>query len=103
MPGQTSEDLSISLADYIKLSTEPLKLKLMSLEIDIGKLEASQVDNRSFDQIKLQVASLSEGVRELDDRLEKLENEAGIGHWLLRHVVTIVIALVIGYLSGFLR
>jgi hypothetical protein len=56
-----------------------------------------------LDQLKYQVASLSELIQSLDSRLDQLEKHASIGAWLMRQSLIIGTALLIGWLSGVLR
>lgn len=82
---------------------EFIELQFKALEKEINSLSANQVDKNGFDGLRLQVASLAEGFQELEKRLETLEDHDQIGMWVFRIVVGVTTALLIGWLSGFLR
>ena len=86
---------------------EYIQIQITGIEREINRLNASHVDKTRYDQLRLQVASLSEGIQELeqrfnalDERLEVLETHDSIGLWAFRLIVGVATALLIGWLSG---
>lgn len=89
----SQEPASISLKEY-------LQLQISGLEREINRLNATHVDKSRYDQLRLQVASLSEATHELEQRLEVLEKHDSIGRWAFGIVTSIGTAILIGWLSG---
>lgn len=90
-----TDETNISIREY-------LQLQITTLEREISRLQSSNVDKARFDQLRLQVASLSEAVQELEQRLDVLEDHDSIGMWAFRLIVGVGTALTIGWLSGFI-
>ena len=86
---------------------EYIQIQINNVEREINRLNANHVDKTRYDQLRLQVASLSELIQEreqrfhsLDERLEVLETHDSIGLWAFRLVVGVATAILIGWLSG---
>lgn len=88
-----TEQQSITIKEYIQL-------QIANLEREINRLNADHVGKARYDQLQLQVASLSEAVQELEQRLEILETHDRIGRWAFGIVTSVATALLIGWLSG---
>lgn len=93
----------LSLKEYIGLTIDPLNRELSNMRSAVEKLAGSQISAHDLDSLKLQVASLSEALQELEKRLDTLERHDNVSTWIFRSVVGIGTALLIGYLSSLLR
>lgn len=83
----------ISLKSYIEL-------QIKSIERELSRLSADHIDKHRYDQLRLQVGGMAEGMQELEKRLEILEDHDRVGMWAFRVLVGVCTALAIGWLSG---
>ncbi|MCB0208018.1 MAG: hypothetical protein KDJ52_01735 [Anaerolineae bacterium] len=88
-----SETERISLKEF-------LEVQFRALEKEMNAISTNQVDKTRFDTLRLQVASLSEGIQDLEKRLDTLEDHDAIGMWAFKIITGISTALLIGWLSG---
>lgn len=89
----------LDLKEYIKLTLTPIELRLSQIAQTVDK----SISSEQFDQLRFQVASLSELMQSVDERLDKLEQHDNIGTWLLRQSLVVGTALLIGWLSGVIK
>lgn len=90
---------NIDIREYISLKLTPVELKVDQISRAMDKT----ISSAEFEQIRFQVASLSELMQSADQRLDQLEKHDSIGVWLLRQSLVIGTALLIGWLTGVLR
>jgi hypothetical protein len=93
----------VSLKEYISFTITPIEREVNNVRSAIEKLTVSQISAHDLDGLKLQVASLSEALQELEKRVSLLEQHDNVSTWIFRSVVGIGTALLIGYLSTLLR
>lgn len=70
--------------EYVKLTMVPIERDLAGTRNALEKLAVGMVSTQVIEQLKLQVAGLSEAIQEMDKRLENLERDAQIYRWLFR-------------------
>jgi len=87
------------------MNTEPLKLRdLITTRLDdLEQQLEGQRFLQEFQQMKMQVGQLSEGMQELERRVIHLEQHKGLASWVFRQVVTIAVIVVIVWLIGVMR
>lgn len=93
----------LSLKEYIGITISPLERELSQMRSAIEKLAGSELKLHELENLKLQVASLSEGLQELEKRLDILEQHDNVSTWLFRFVAGVGTALLIAWLGGFIR
>lgn len=103
MDKDLNDQTVINFKDYIGLTIEPLKQAVVSLGLGLARLENNQTPPSQIDQLKIQVASLSEGLKELERRLDQIERHDSIGQWVFRQLITVIMALIIAYLVSLVR
>lgn len=57
--------------------------------------KTTTLDYHNIEALKMQVASLAEGLAELEQRLVVLEQHVGVQKWLVRQSVTVAVAVAI--------
>lgn len=93
----------LSLKEYIGMTLQPMERDMIQIRSAMEKMANSQINSHDLDSLKLQVASLSEGLQDLHKRLAILEQHDTISTWLFRTVALVGTSLLIGWLSGLLR
>ena len=94
---------TLSLRELIKQRTEALEKELRALRGLIEAMGDRPIRNSEFESIKLQVHSLAEGMKELEQRVMELEKHKGLASWIARQLVTIAVIVVIVYILGVWR
>jgi hypothetical protein len=93
----------MNLKEYISLTLRPIEQQLNQVNQTIDRITGASISTSQFDQLKLQVASLSELLQELEKRVGNLEKHDSVGVWFFRLTVTVGTALLIAWLGGFIR
>lgn len=93
----------LRLRDLINQRLDALEAELKAIRLSLEKMAHRTISASEFDNLKFQVASLAEGLNELEARIGQLEQHNSIVRWIVRQVVTIVIILFIVSLIGWLR
>lgn len=90
-----------SLRDLMNRRLDALQNELKAIKVLLMR-ERSGLPPE-FDSLKLQVASLAEGLRELGERVEELEQHKSIASWVFRQAITVAVIVVVIYLLGVIR
>lgn len=91
------------LRDFLLWRFETIERELHAIRGALEKMAEKPVSLREFDSLKLQVAGLAEGLKELEERTKALEHHKGMASWLARQALVIAIIVVIIYLMGVMR
>lgn len=88
-----------SLRELIKLGVLAILKELEVIHLDIDK------DTQDLDKVNLifQVASLAEGLHELEERVSELERHKTTVSWILVLAVAMSFGVFLAYLIGLLR
>lgn len=78
--------------DHIELVLIDLRkaIEIMALQTVVKQSE--------FEQIKYQVASFAEGMKELENRVISLEKHNSLERWIYRQVATILLVILAAYI-----
>lgn len=90
-----------SLRDLINRRLDALQHELKAIRVSLMRDKVHVPPE--FDNLKLQVASLAEGLRELEERIIQLEQHKSIASWIFRQAITVAVIVVIIYLLGVIR
>ncbi len=93
----------LSLRDYVAIILVPMEREIINLRSAVEKLTMTQANIHEIDNLKFQVASLSEAMQELEPRLTVLENHDNILTWLFRVIAAVGTALLIAWLVSIIR
>jgi len=84
---------------FIWQRLDHIELVLVDLRKAIEAMAVQTVVKQSeFEQIKYQVASFSEGMKELEDRVIALEKRNYLEYWVLRQIWLILLVVLAAYL-----
>lgn len=91
------------LRDFLIWRFETLERELLLIREALGRMADKPASVREFDSLKLQVVSLIEGMKELEDRVKALEQHKGVASWLARQALVIAVIVVIVYFMGVMQ
>lgn len=94
---------TLTLRQLITERMSALEKELKSLREAITAMGERPIRHYEFENLKLQVSSLAEGLTELEQRVIELEQHKSLASWIVRQLVTIAIILVIIYILGVWR
>jgi len=80
-----------------------LEKELKALREAIQGMGERPVRHYEFENLKLQVASLAEGLAELEQRIIELEQHKSLSSWVFRQAITIGVIAVIIYIFEVLK
>lgn len=89
-----------SFRDYLDLRLNPIFEELGRLRTAIEKMSVSSIE---LEYLQAKVKELSICNERLEDRLIKLEQSNTVSVWLFRFVAGVGTALLIAWLTGFLK
>lgn len=92
-----------SLRDLITRRAEAIEKQLAAIRAIIENMSEKPIRNYEFENLKLQVSSLAEGLNELEQRVLGLEQHKSLASWVFRQAITIAVIVVVIYLLGVLR
>lgn len=92
-----------TLRELINQRLDALHVDLKAIRALLEVMPEIPVKPYEFENLKLQVASLAEGLNELEDRVIQLEQHKSAASWLFRQAITVVVIVLIIYLLGVLR
>lgn len=87
-----------NLRDLINRRAEELERQLTSVRRAIEAMGERPIRSQDFESLKLQVIGLAEGLYELEQRVEQLEQHKSLASWVFRQLVTIVVLAAVIYL-----
>lgn len=90
----------VSLRDLMETKFNNLDRRIDELKRAIEKMAENTVAVERFNSTYHKVAKLEQAVKDLDDRLDKSEGFISIWRYIGATVITILVALIIGWLSG---
>jgi len=97
-------DSQFTLRELITQATQAVTRELSELRRAIEQLtKVTAGGYHDIESLKIQVASLSEGVVEIEQRLVILETHVGTQKWLVRQSVTVAVAVAIIIAWSWLR
>lgn len=91
---------NLTLRQLITERMTALEKELKALREAITVMGERPVRHYEFENIKLQVASLAEGLNELEQRVSELEQHKSLANWLFRQAVTIGVIVALVYILG---
>lgn len=91
------------LRDFLIWRFDTLERELHVIRGILEKMAEKPISPREFDGLRLQVAGLAEGLAELENRVEALEQHKSMASWLARQAATIAVIVGIIYLLGVMR
>lgn len=91
------------LRDFLLWRFETIERQLHAIRGVLETMADKPVSAREFDSLKLQVAGLAEGLKELEERVKALEQHKGMASWLARQALVIAVIVVIVYFMGVMR
>lgn len=92
-PGQDG-----SLRDLINRRAEALERQLAAVRKMIEAMGEKPIRSQDFESLKLQVVGLAEGLYELEQRVEQLEQHKSLASWVFRQIITVAVLVAIIYL-----
>lgn len=90
-----------NLRDLINRRLDVLQNELKTIKVLLMRQRSGLPPE--FDSLKLQVASLAEGLREVEERVGQLEQHKSIASWVFRQAITVAVIVVIIYLLEVIR
>jgi hypothetical protein len=91
------------LRDFLIWRFDTLEKEFRSIRVILEEMAEKPVSGREFENIKLQVAGLAEGLKELEDRTAALEKHKSLASWLFGQLVSFGVIVVIIYLLEVIR
>lgn len=91
------------LRELLNTRMDALERQLKAIHTLLDSMSEKVVKHYEFENLKFQVASLAEGIHELEQRVNELEQHNSIIRWVVRQVVTVVIIVIIVWLIGLVR
>lgn len=92
-----------SLRQLINQRIDELKREISSLRSVFEIMPERPVKHYELESLKFQVASLAEGLAELEQRVIQLEQHKSTASQVLRHGIVILLTVFLVYLIGGLR
>lgn len=93
------DDYRLPARRFIWQRLDHIELALVDLRKAVEKMAIQTVVKQSeVEQIKYQVASFAEGMRELENRVITLEKHNSLERWVFRQVGTILLVVLAAYL-----
>lgn len=89
-----------SLRDLINRKAKELERQLAAVQRAIEAMSEKPIRSQDFESLKLQVIGLAEGLYELEQRVEQLEQHKSLASWLFRQIVTFAVLLALIYALG---
>lgn len=75
-----------------------IEKELKALRGEIEAMGERPIRGQEFENLKLQVTGLTEGLYELEQRVSRLEEHKSFAQWLFRQAVTIVAIVAVIYI-----
>jgi len=91
---------TLTLRQLITERMIALEKELRGLKEAITVMGERPVRHYEFENLKLQVASLAEGLTELEQRVGELEQHKSLASWLFRQIVTVLVIVTLIYMLG---
>ena len=91
---------NITLKELMEEKFRALDARIYELKLSIDRLAQNTVAIDRFESQYRKVGELHEAIKNLDTRLDKAESYIGIWRYIGAGIVTIILALIIAYLSG---
>ena len=91
------------LRDFLLWRFETLEKELQVIKGLLEKMAEKPVNPREFDSLRLQVIGLAEGLSELENRVNALEQHKSMASWLARQAAVIAVIIAIIYFMGLVR
>lgn len=89
-----------NLRDLVNRRADELEKQLAAVRRVIEAMGEKPIRSQDFESLKLQVVGLAEGLYELEQRVEQLEQHKSLASWLFRQVVTIAVLIALIYVLG---
>jgi len=90
----------VSLRDLMETKFNHLDTRIQELKSAIEKLAEGTVTAERFESTYHKVSKLEQAVDDLDNRLDKAEGYIGIWRYLGAAAVTVIVTILIAWLSG---
>lgn len=90
----------ISLRDLMEEKFQALDMRLSELKRAIERLAENTVSVERFESAYHKVGRLEKAVEDLDDRIAKAEGYIGIWRYIGAGLMTVILAILIAWLSG---
>lgn len=87
-----------SLRDLINRRAEALERQLAAVRKMIEAMGEKPIRSQDFESLKLQVVGLAEGLYELEQRVEQLEQHKSLASWVFRQLITVAVLVAVIYL-----
>jgi len=84
-----------TIREHITLAIAPLYTELANIKSGLEKLAISGAKDGQLDQLKYQIASLSEAVSEIEHRIRQLERYFYLTFLILSSLIMVLITLLI--------
>ena len=89
-----------TIREHIHIAVQPLSNDLKEIKNNLDRLTNSSVTGNQLDQLKYQVASLSEAISEMEHRIRQLERYFYLTFLILSSLIVVLITLLlIGLIS----
>lgn len=87
-----------SLRDLINRRAEAIEKQLAAIQRLVEHMGEKPIRSQDFESLKLQVVGLTEGLYELEQRVEQLEQHKSLASWVFRQLLTVAVLAAVIYL-----
>lgn len=92
-----------SLRGLINRRAEEIEKQIASIRGMIEHMGEKPIRSAEFENLKLQVTGLAEGLYELERRVDELEQHKSLANWIFRQAITIGVMVAVIYILGVWR